>query len=60
MPFEVSVLEGSAPVASRAYRNHSILAKEVDATLDQYLAARLIQLSTSPYWETSGGHPEKV
>ena len=49
MPFEISVPEGSAPVTSRPHRLNPILAKEVDATLNQYLAAGLIQHSTSPY-----------
>ena len=49
MPFEISVPESGAPVASRPHRIYSILAKEVDATLSQYLAAGLIQHSISPY-----------
>ena len=49
MPFEISVPEGSAPVTSRPHRINPILAKEVDVTLNQYLAAGLIQHSTSPY-----------
>ena len=47
--FEISVPEGSAPVTSRPHRLSTILAKEVDATINQYLAAGLIQHSTSPY-----------
>ena len=49
MSFEVAVPEGSAPVTPRPRRINPILAKEVDATLNQYLAAGLIQHSTSPY-----------
>ena len=49
MPFNISVPEGSAPVTSRPHRINPILAKGVDATLNQYLAAGLIQHSTSPY-----------
>ena len=49
MPFEISVPEGSAPVTSRPHRINPILAKEVDATLNRYLAAGLIQHSTSLY-----------
>ena len=49
MPFEISVPESSAPVASRPHGMNPILAKEVDATVNQYFAARLIQHSTSPY-----------
>ena len=46
---ENSVPEGSAPVTSRPHRINPILAKEADATLNKYLAAGLIQHSTSPY-----------
>ena len=49
MPFKISVPVGSAPVTSRPHRINLILAKEVDATLNQFLAAGLIQHSTSPY-----------
>ena len=49
MPFEISVPEGSTPVTSRPRRINLILAKEVDTTLNQYLAAGLIQHSISPY-----------
>ena len=49
MPFEISVPEGSAPATCRPHRINPILAKEFDATLNQYLAAGLIQHSTSPY-----------
>ena len=48
MPFEISVPEGSAPVTSKPHRTNPILAQDVDATLNQYLAAGLIQHSTSP------------
>ena len=48
IPFEISVPEGSAPVTSRPHRINPILAKEVDETLNQYLAAGLIQHWTSP------------
>ena len=49
MPFEISVPEGRAHVTSRPHRINTILAKEVGATLNHYLAAGLIQHSTSPY-----------
>ena len=49
MHFEIWIPEGSKPVTSRPHRINPILAKEVDATLNQYLAAGLIQQSTSPY-----------
>ena len=42
--------EGNAPVTSRPHRINPILAKEVDATLNQYAAINsgLTQRSTSP------------
>ena len=49
MHSEISVLEDSAPVTSRPHRINPIVAKGVDATLNQYLAAGLIQHSTSLY-----------
>ena len=49
MLFNISVPEGSAPVTSRPHRINPVVAKEVDVTLNQYLAAGLIQYSTSPY-----------
>ena len=49
MPSEISVREGSAHFTSRPQRINPILAKEVDATLNQYLAAGLTQHSTSSY-----------
>ncbi|CAB1097394.1 unnamed protein product [Ectocarpus sp. CCAP 1310/34] len=39
----------SEPVTSRPYRVSPPVAKQVDAILDQYLTADLIQHSTSPY-----------
>ena len=42
MLFEISVPERSARVTSRPHRINPILAKEVYATLNQYLAASLI------------------
>ena len=42
MFFEISVTIGSKPVTSRPHRINLILVKEVDATLDQYLAVGLI------------------
>ncbi|CAB1119198.1 unnamed protein product [Ectocarpus sp. CCAP 1310/34] len=44
-----SSLHSVAPVTSRPYRVNPPVAKQVDAILDQYLAAGLIQHSTSPY-----------
>lgn len=49
LTFETSVPEDSAPVTSRSHRLNPVLAHEVDATLNQHLAAGLIQLSTPPY-----------
>ena len=49
MPFETSIPEGSTPVTSRPHCINPIWAKEVDATLSQYLEAGLIRQSTSPY-----------
>ena len=49
MPVEISVPEDSAPFTFRLHRIIFVLAKEGDATLNQHLAARLIQHSTSPY-----------
>ena len=49
MPFEISVSEGRSPVISRPHHINAIPAKKVDAALNQYLAAGLIQHSTSPY-----------
>ena len=49
MPFEILVPEGIALVVSRPHRINSILSKEVDATLNQYLVVGLIQHWTSLY-----------
>ena len=49
MPLEVSVPEDSDLVISRLHRVNSVLVKEMDATLNQYLAAGLAPHSTSPY-----------
>ena len=46
MPFEIAVPEGRAPVTTRSRRINPSWAKEVDATLNQYLAAGVIQHST--------------
>ena len=48
MPFSLSLPPGTKPVASKPYRINPIMQKKVDAVLDQYLAAGLIQHSTSP------------
>ncbi|CAB1117629.1 unnamed protein product [Ectocarpus sp. CCAP 1310/34] len=47
--FTQSIASCSAPVTFRPYRVDPPVARQVDAILDQYLAAGLIQHSTSPY-----------
>ena len=48
-PFEINVPHGTQPIQSRPYRLNPVLSKQVDAILDSYLAAGLIQHSTSPW-----------
>ena len=48
-PFEIKVPLGTQPIQSRPYRLNPVLSKQVDAILDSYLAAGLIQHSTSPW-----------
>ena len=48
-PFEIKVPTGTQPIQSRPYRLNPVLSKQVDAILDSYLAAGLIQHSTSPW-----------
>ena len=45
-PFEIKVPHGTQPIQSRPYRLNPVLSKQVDAILDSYLAAGLIQHST--------------
>ena len=47
-PFEIKVPPGTQPIQPRPYRLNPGLSKQVDAILDSYLAAGLIQHSTSP------------
>ena len=47
------------PVTSRPHRINPILAEEVDATLNQYLAVGLVQHSTSPYSNPLVAIPKK-
>ena len=47
-PFENKVPPGTPPIQSRPYRLNSVLSNQADAVLDSYLAAGLIQHSTSP------------
>ena len=46
-PFEIKVPPGTQPIQSRPYRLNPVLSKQADAILDSYLAAGLIQHSTS-------------
>ena len=48
-PFEIKVPPGTQPIQSRPYRLNPVLSKQADAILDSYLAAGLIQHSTSPW-----------
>ena len=48
-PFEIKVPPGTQSIQSRPYRLNPILLNQVDAILDSYLAAGLIQHSTSPW-----------
>ena len=48
-PFDIKVPPGTQPIQSHPYRLNPVLSKQVDAILDSYLAAGLIQHSTSPW-----------
>ena len=48
-PFEIKVPPGTQPIQSRPYRLNPVLSKQADAILGSYLAAGLIQQSTSPW-----------
>ena len=48
-PFEIKVPPGTHPIQSRPYRLNPVLSKQVETILDSYLAAGLIQHSTSPW-----------
>ena len=48
-PFEIKVPPGTQPIQSRPYRLNPVLSEQADAILDSYLAAGLIQHSTSPW-----------
>ena len=48
-PFEIKVPPGIQLIQSRPYRLNPILSNQVDAILHSYLAAGLIQHSTSPW-----------
>ncbi|CAB1107122.1 unnamed protein product [Ectocarpus sp. CCAP 1310/34] len=49
LPFKIDIPDGTPPVRTKPYCMNPLVAKQVDATLDKYLAAGLIQHSTSPY-----------
>ena len=48
-PFEIKLPPGTQPIQSRPYRLNPVLSKQADAILNSYLAAGLIQHSTSPW-----------
>ena len=48
-PFEIKVPPGTQPISSRPYRLNPVLSQQADTILDSYLAAGLIQHSTSPW-----------
>ncbi|MEP5732608.1 MAG: hypothetical protein ABJL67_24925, partial [Sulfitobacter sp.] len=48
LSFKINVPPDGCPVTSRHYRINPPTAKHVDVVLDKFLAASLIQLSTSP------------
>ena len=47
--FEIKAPPGTQPIQSRPYRLSSVFSKQTDVILDSYLAAGLIQHSTSPW-----------
>ena len=55
----MSIPPDTAPVTSRPCRTNPIITKKVDAVLDQYMAAGLIQHSTSPYSSPMVAIPKK-
>ena len=58
-PFEIKVPPGTQPIQSRPYIINPVLSKQVDAILDSYLAAGLIQHSASPWSSPLGCVPKK-
>ena len=48
-PLEIKVPPGTQPIQSRPSRLNPVLSKQVDAILGSYIAAGLIQHSTSPW-----------
>ena len=60
MPFQITVPEGSAPVTSQPHRINPILAKEVDATLNQGPRGWADPALDFVIFETAGGHPEDI
>ena len=57
--FEIKVPPGTQPIQSRPYRLNPVLSKQADAILNSYLAAGLIQHSTSPWSSPLVGVPKK-
>ena len=49
LPFKIEVQLGTAPIASRPYRTNPVIANKVDSILDSYLAAGIIEHSTSQW-----------
>ena len=49
MPFKIEIQPGTAPIASRPYRTNPVVASQVDSILDSYLAAGIIEHSTSQW-----------
>ena len=48
-PFKIELKPGTTPVSSRPYRTNPLISGQVDQILDSYLAAGLIQHSTSQW-----------
>ena len=49
LPFVIRTPADAKPISSRPYRTNPVLTKKVDAIIDSYLAAGLVQHSTSPW-----------
>ena len=49
LPFKIEIQPGTAAIASRPYRTNPVVASQVDSILDSYLAAGIIDHSTSQW-----------
>ena len=49
LPFKIEIQPGTALIASRPYRTNPVVASQVDSILDSYLAAGIIEHSTSQW-----------